>query len=200
MGDKKKSSRPSKADLLIEEAVKAVESYETESAQSPPSDEVREKESSSKDTGAIARIDLQQVVDKEAYLRLAADFENFRKRAIKDRQDSERAGKEKVLRGFLDILDNLDRGMGPALEQGGPLADGIRMILSQIESWLKTEGLIRIETLGQAFDPNLHEAISQIETTAVAPGHIVQEIRRGYRWSDRLMRAATVVVSKKAEG
>lgn len=191
----KNSGRPSKADLLIQEAVKAVESH----SEHETSDEIREKESVSKDSGAIAKIDLQQFIDKEAYLRLAADFENFRRRALKERQDSERAGKEKILRGFLEILDNMDRGLEQAKDATGALADGIKMVVSQIDSWLKSEGLIRVETEGKVFDPSLHEAISQVESQAHAPGVIIKEVRRGYRWSDRLLRPAAVVVSKRED-
>lgn len=192
----KSEGKTSKADLLIEEAIRAVEAKEA-SHDSDLSEELADKEPVSRDSGAIARIDVQQVVDKEAYLRLAADFENFRKRALKERQDSEKVGKEKILRGFLEILDNLDRGLSQAVDQGGALADGIRMVLSQVDTWLKSEGLSRIESLGKPFDPHLHEAVSQVESNAVPPGHIVQEVRRGYRWSDRLLRPAAVVVNRK---
>ncbi|MDB5038073.1 MAG: molecular chaperone GrpE [Bacteriovoracaceae bacterium] len=75
-----------------------------------------------------------------------------------------------------------------------PLADGIRIILSQVEIWLKSEGLERIESLGKVFDPTVHEAISQAESDQPA-GIIIEEIKRGYKWSSRLLRAATVVVS-----
>jgi molecular chaperone GrpE len=183
-------SKPSKADLLIEEAVRAVD--KTEEAH----EEIKEKEGISKDSGAIAKIDLQQFVEKEAYLRLAADFENFRRRAVKERQDSEKAGKEKILRGFLDILDNLDRGLGQASGETSPLADGIRMVLSQVDSWLKAEGLSRIECEGRVFDPAVHEAVAQEESASHAAGTILREVRRGYRWSDRLLRPAAVIVSK----
>lgn len=188
----KNDSKPSKADLLIEEAVRAVDKTEE------VHEEIKEKEGISKDSGAIAKIDLQQFVEKEAYLRLAADFENFRRRAVKERQDSEKAGKEKILRGFLDILDNLDRGLGQASGETSPLADGIRMVLSQVDSWLKAEGLSRIECEGRVFDPAVHEAVAQEESATYAAGTILREVRRGYRWSDRLLRPAAVIVSKGA--
>ena len=191
----KNSGQRSKADLLIEEAVKAVESHEDGGS----SDEIREKDGVSKDSGTIAKIDLQQFIDKEAYLRLAADFENFRKRALKERKDSERLGKEKILRGFLEILDNMDRALTQSADKTGPLADGIRMVVSQVDSWLKSEGLVRIETIERAFDPSVHEAVSQIESQAHAAGMVIMEVRRGYKWSDRLLRAAAVVVCKKED-
>lgn len=199
MGDKK-SDKKSKADMLIEEAVRSVEAREVDpiDAAIEAAGELQEK-SPSKNTGEIAKIDLQQFVEKEAYLRLAADFENFRRRASKERQDAERSGKEKVLRDFLDILDNLDRAMAQVSDQTNPLVDGIRMVLSQIEQWFKGEGLTRIESLGKPFDPNVHEAVSQVETDGLPSGHVAQEVRRGYRWSDRLLRPAAVIVNRRQD-
>jgi len=196
----KGDAEPSRADLLIEQAIKAVE--QREQVVRPDTQHAEEPSKSSivpKDSGAIARIDLQQFVDKESHLRLAADFENFRKRAVKERQDAERVGKEKVLREFLDILDNLDRGMQQAGDLSSPLAEGIRMVLTQIDLWLKNEGLTRIESFGQPFDPNVHEAIAQENSEIVPTGHIISEVRRGYKWSDRLLRPAAVIVSRREE-
>ena len=197
---KKGEQKPSRADLLIEEAIKAVEAREDKPADPKKeiSDELVEREPS-RDSGAIAKIDLQKFIDKEAYMRLAADFENFRRRALKDRQDAEKVGREKVLRGFLEILDNLDRGIKQADMETGALADGIRMVMAQIDSWMKTEGLDRIQAFGQPFDPELHEAVAQAESEVVPNGHVMEEVRRGYRWSDRLLRPAAVVVCKKGE-
>lgn len=144
---------------------------------------------------AVGKIDLKQYVDKEAYLRMAADFENFRKRAVKERSDAERSGREKILRGFLEILDNLERGLSQVRNDQSSLADGIRIILSQVDSWLKSEGLERIQSVGKNFDPTIHDAVSQIDSDEPA-GTVVEEIKRGYSWSNRLLRPATVVVSK----
>jgi molecular chaperone GrpE len=191
MGSKDKKSK-SRADILIEEAVKAVEAGEDEAAELTSKESPKEKE-------PVAKIDLQQYVEKEIYLRLAADFENFRKRAIKERQDAERNGRERILRGFLEILDNLERGLAQAKSEEGPLAQGMRMILSQVEVWMKSEGLDRIESEGKMFDPMIHEAISQVEDNTKPSGTILEEVKRGYRWSDRLLRPACVIVSKNGE-
>ena len=191
MAKPKTPSKPSKADLLIEEAVRSIEEQEAKGT---------EDSSEEKDTkGSIAQIDLQQYVDKEAYLRLAADFENFRRRAIKERTEAERIGKEKALRSFLEIFDNLERGLHQAKDDQGPLADGMRMILSQAETWLKQEGLERIPSVGQIFNPQVHEAVSQIENPQIPTGQIVEELKRGYQWSDRLLRPAAVIVCKNPE-
>jgi molecular chaperone GrpE len=148
---------------------------------------------------ALKLHDFQKYVEKEAYLRLAADLENFRKRAIRERQEAERNGRERILRGCLEIFDNLERGLKGAKDQNDPLAEGIKMILSQVENWLKSEGLQSIATKGEIFDPAVHEAVTQIERQDLPNGSIVEEVRKGYRWSDRLLRPASVVVSKQKE-
>ncbi len=205
MSASNKGKKPSKADRLIEEAVKAVEAEERLQANrtgmidlDAPGDESQEiaEKKNPTTTGPVARIDLQQYVEKEAYLRLAADYENFRKRAQRDRVDAERSGRERILRGFLEILDNLERGLSQSKEDNSPVAEGMRMVLSQCENWLRSEGLERVVTVGQPFDPALHEAISQREDADAESGTILEEAKRGYKWHDRLLRPACVVVCK----
>ncbi len=194
MSKKTEKKKVIKAEDLIEEALRAVEQREAEAARG--SDEVESKSGGSEGPSAVAKIDLQQYIEKEAYLRLAADFENFRKRSAKEKLDAERTGRERVLRGFLEILDNLERGLAQAKEEKGPLADGMRMILSQAEAWLRSEGLERVESVGKVFDPSVHDAISQMESSTVAAGFVTDEVKRGYTWGGRLLRPAAVVVSK----
>ncbi len=200
----KKDPVRSRAEKLIEEAVRSIETREA----AGESDEVVEHSSHrknrtsgiSKDTKeSIAKIDLQQFVDKETYLRLAADFENFRKRALKERVESERVGREKVLRQFLEIFDNLERALQQAGDDSGPLASGLRMIFSQAESFLRTEGLERISTVGELFNPEMHEAVSQVEDSQKSSGMVLGELKRGYRWPDRLLRPASVMVCRNKD-
>lgn len=196
-------SKASLADRLIQEALKSVEREEKGELEeiSIQTDVLDLSEEASNDvdveeTKSAIKIDLKQYVEREAYLRLLAEFENFRRRALKDREASELAGKERVFLGFLDVLDNFERGISQAADDGSALATGMRMVLSQADHWLSSEGLIRIETRGKKFDPQCHEAISQIEDDVVEAGMIVEEMRRGYRWRDKLLRPAAVVVSK----
>ena len=191
-------SKKSLADRLIEEALEVVEKEDP--VEFEPKTELGEISVSADEPSGPIKIDLKQYVDREAYLRLLAEFENFRKRAQKDREASELSGKERILRGFLEILDNFERGISQAADDGSALATGMRMILSQAENWLIGEGLIRIETRGLKFDPQTHEAISQVEDDQIEAGFVVEEIRRGYRWRERLLRPAAVVVSKGSGG
>jgi molecular chaperone GrpE len=199
---KKEKSGLNKADVLIEEAMQSLERREAASKPNPSAaseiveqDEDNFETNGAKSREAVAKIDLKQYVEREAYLRMAADFENFRRRAVKERTDAERSGREKILRGFLEILDNLERGLVQVKEDQSSLAEGIRIILTQIDSWLKSEGLDRIESVGKNFDPLVHDALSQRESDEPV-GMVIEEIKRGYSWSNRLLRPATVVVSK----
>ena len=191
-------SSKSRADLLIEEALKAVEAKVEEST---PEDEqeLAERPSASADLASIGRVDLQKYVDREAYMRLAADFENFRKRASKERIEAEKVGKERAVRSVLEILDNFDRALSQVQGESSPFVDGVRMILSQLEAWLKAEGFERIASVGEVFDPHLHEAVSQVSRSDLSNGVVVQELRRGYRTGDRLLRPAGVVVNRNQE-
>lgn len=199
MSRKDTEKRRTEAEKLMEEAVRNIEEREAGARPSDSDGDAIEElqEVSGERTNKVAQIDLQKYVEREAYLRLAADFENFRKRAWKERQDSERSGREKVLRDFLEILDNLDRGLVQARDDQGALAVGMRMVLSQAEAWLKAEGLKRIESVGEMFDPTIHEAVSQVERSDVETGRIVEEVKRGYRWADRLLRPASVIVARQ---
>lgn len=143
----------------------------------------------------LAKVSLQQYVEKEVYMRLAADFDNFRKRALRERIEWEKNSKEKVFRGFLDVLDNLTRGLDQASGDSSALAEGMKIVLSQAEAWLKSEGLDRIESVGKIFNPQLHEAVGQRESDEVPEGSVIEELRRGYSWGDRLIRPASVIVS-----
>lgn len=138
---------------------------------------------------------------KDQLLRTAADFDNYRKRSRKDVEQAERKGKEDVLRELLPVFDNLDRALQAA--QGAQDVDaiqqGVQMVLKLFEDAAARIGLERVESVGQRFDPNLHDAFQQQATDEHPPGTIVAEYQAGYRLGDRLIRPAMVVVSKKPE-
>jgi len=137
-----------------------------------------------------------QVKEKEnKYLYLYADFENFKKRSIKERSDSLKFGWESVARELLQTVDNLERALThipPNTDKS--LVEGLHMVLNQFEAALKKNGVQLIESLEKDFDPNLHEAIGQ-EKSDLPSGTIVKEHTRGYTLHGRLLRPARVVVS-----
>jgi molecular chaperone GrpE len=135
---------------------------------------------------------------KERLLRTAADFDNYRKRTRRDIADAERRVQENLINVLVQPFDNLERAAQHAesAQDVKALAEGLKMVLRQFEDALSTVGIQRISALGKPFDPSEHEAVQHIQTSDVPPGAVAQELRAGYRWQDRLIRPALVVVAK----
>jgi molecular chaperone GrpE len=134
-------------------------------------------------------------------LRLTADFDNFKKRAARERDEARRAAIESALTKFLPVLDNFDMALAATDQSNASVATlkvGITMIHSQLRQVFSDSGVEAIDAVGHAFDPAVHEAVSQEETSQVPDGQIVQQLRKGYRLKDKLLRPATVVVAKNS--
>ena len=138
----------------------------------------------------------------ERLLRQAADFENFKKRAARDRQDAVRLANEGLLAKLIPVLDNFDMAMAAANNAQTGTADalkvGVNMIHSQFKSVMGEAGLEELDATGKPFDPNWQEAVSHQESTEVPEGQVLQQLRKGYKFRDRLLRAATVIVAKQS--
>lgn len=131
-------------------------------------------------------------------LRTTADFDNFRKRAAREKQEAVRYANEGVLEKLLPVLDSFEKALTAGQESGAAtqsLQAGVQMISQQLKSVLADAGLEEVDALGKQFDPNLHEAISQQVTEGVPEGQVVQQLRKGYRLRERLLRPASVVVA-----
>jgi len=155
-------------------------------------------------TEALAELKAQAAKAKESYeqlLRTTADFDNYRKRAARERQEAVKFANESLLQKLIPALDNFDMAIAAATgaKEGAAqsLQTGVNMILSQLRNTLMEAGLEEIDATGQPFDPNFHEAVSQQETSEIPDGHVFQQLRKGYRLRDRLLRPATVIVAKK---
>lgn len=135
---------------------------------------------------------------KDQLLRLAADFDNFRKRSRREILDAERMAREDLLRELLPVFDNLERASqhASAATDVQSLIDGITMVNRQFVDTLSRLGVQRIESVGCAFDPAIHEAVQQMETADQPPGSVCAEVLAGYRFGERLIRPAMVVVAK----
>jgi molecular chaperone GrpE len=137
-----------------------------------------------------------QLKEKDAkYLYLYAEFENFKKRAIKERSDLMKFGWETQARELLQVIDNLERALThmPA-STDKVLVDGLNMVIHQFRATLQKQGVERVESLDKPFDPNLHEAVAQEQSDAPA-GTILKEHQGGYTLHGRLLRPSRVVVS-----
>lgn len=134
---------------------------------------------------------------KEQLLRTLADFDNYRKRTHREKQDEYRRGKEDVLRDLLPVFDNLERASSSARPDAdvAAIAKGVQMVIKLFEDTLTRIGAKRVVAVGAPFDPNVHEAIAQVESDHAA-GTVAQELVAGYQLGDRLLRPAMVAVSK----
>ena len=136
---------------------------------------------------------------QDRLLRTAADFENFKKRAKKEIDEGMAKGREQILKEVLPVIDNLERALKHA-PGDDPLAQGVRMVEKQLVQALEKFGVTRFSALGQPFDPAMHDAIQQVETTEQPPGTVAQEYSSGYMMSGRLLRPAMVAVAKAPAG
>ena len=133
-------------------------------------------------------------------VRTAADFDNFKKRAAREKQDAIKFANENLLQKLIPILDNFDMALSAAQSSQGDavqsLQTGVSMIHQLLKKALADAGLEEIDAASKPFDPNLHEAVSQKETDEVPEGTVVQQLRKGYKLRERLLRPASVVVAK----
>jgi molecular chaperone GrpE len=137
---------------------------------------------------------------KDRYLRLAADFENYKRRTLKERQDLYNYGNESLIKELLETVDNLERAQGHARESeegidAETLLEGVELTYRALIRTLEKNGVQAVQAEGEAFDPQVHEAIRQAETDEHPPGTVVEVYQKGYLLKDRLLRPALVVVA-----
>ncbi len=136
----------------------------------------------------------------ERLLRTTADFDNFKKRAAREKGEAVQYANVALLQKLLPVLDNFEMALAAVEsvkeDKLASLKSGVAMIQQQLRSVLMETGLEEIDATGKPFDPTLHEAVSQQESSEVKDGNVLQQIRKGYRWKDRLLRPAAVVVAK----
>ena len=143
-------------------------------------------------------VDAREQIDElnARVLRLTADYDNYRKRAQREKEDVRQFSNQDLLEKLLPVLDNFEMAITAVKEADPSIKDGVQMIYDQLFAVLKGSGMEPIDAMGEAFDPNLHEALSQEETADVNEGTVVQQVQRGYKLNERLVRPARVVVAK----
>lgn len=134
---------------------------------------------------------------KNEYLYLLADFDNYKKQAIKERSQLIKFGSERLVVSLLEVMDNLERALQTEVnsENLDSFVDGVKMTRSELSKILKNFGVEEVESEGVAFDPNVHEALSSHQTNDVPEGHIVSAYKKAYKLHDRVVRPAQVVVA-----
>lgn len=161
-------------------------------------DEIPQQEEEQDMAAALeeARSKLQE--SEEKVLRLAADFENTKKRLERERDTSLKYAEENILKELLSGIDNIERAMDQAQEADSveSLLKGVELTKNGLLATLEKFGVKAIESVEEPFDPNIHEAIAMEETDAMEPNLVLREFQKGYFYKDRLLRPSKVIVSK----
>lgn len=143
------------------------------------------------------RLDAEQDA-REKYLRLYAEFENYKKRVGRDKEELLKYGNERLLNELLPVIDHLEMALKHASDDvSSGLVQGVDMTLKELKRTLQKFGLTEIRADGQVFDPVVHEAMAQVERDDVDANTVVEEYRKGFMLNDKVIRAAMVAVSKK---
>ena len=180
-----------KQEIEETEAVDAAEGENDTEAQ--PADEAQENPADA----------MQQKIDEltaglkekeERALRLQADFENFRRRTSKEKEELSAVIKQEILKDMLPLLDNFERAMAAETKDAEAFQKGVDMIYTQLQEVMKKNGLEPIETEGQKFDPNFHQAVMRVQNDDLEDDDIVQELQKGYMVEGRVIRPSMVQV------
>ncbi len=211
--DKKKASAKAKAaeekkkEEVLENIMEELEeeAKEKEAAQTP---DTQEEENDAEEKATVEKEDkkkekknpLQEKIDElnDKVLRQMAEFENFRKRTDKEKSQQFELGQGNVLEKLLPVVDNFERGLAavPDEEKDGAFADGMNKIYKQLIKQLEDLGVTPIEAVGKEFDPNLHNAVMQVETQEYESGIVAQELQKGYMFHDTVLRHSMVAVAQ----
>ena len=163
-----------------------------------PADAGSESEQGGDLEAQLAEKDKEIAELKDKYLRTLADTENARKRVRQQSEESERIQREAILRDLLPIIDNLERALVAARNGTDPktIVAGVEMTVRALIDFLRAQGVTPLQAVGQAFDPNRHEAVDHVASAAHPPNTVVDEFHRGYLIGERVLRPARVSVAK----
>lgn len=176
---------------------KKVESVEVETEEQEPTVEVVEAEQDSLQT-ELETAQEELKVAQDLYLRTLADMDNLRKRTQREKEELGKFANENILREILPVVDNLERALEHAKQahSGEGLLEGVQMTLTQFSQVLQRFGVAPVQSMGQNFDPALHQAMGQLETAEQPVNTVVQELQKGYVLNERLLRPSMVMVAK----
>ena len=167
----------------------------TKSDQLPKGGPLATSHTDGEDPTANLQADLDRF--RDLAMRSQADFENYKKRATREKEEAVRFANSSLLERLIAIIDNFELGLSAARAEGeqSPIYSGMMLVLKQLTDCLADNGLEPIEAEGRQFDPNLHEAIAHEPSDKIPEGKVIRQTRRGYRFKDRLLRPSSVVVS-----
>ncbi|WP_315267075.1 nucleotide exchange factor GrpE [Selenomonas noxia] len=180
--EKEEMTAETAEEQLVENAAETTPSPETETAEAAPVE----------DKAAALEAELKEKSDR--ILRLQADFENFRRRTAKEKEELAAVITQNILGDLLPLLDNFERAMAVEQTDGEAFQKGVEMIFTQLREVLDKHGLQSIEAEGQTFDPNFHQAVMRVEDSDAPDGTITQVLQKGYQAKGRVIRPAMVQV------
>ena len=175
-----------KPEIVADEAAAA----EVEEVEATPESETEKLKAE------VTELQQQKAALQEQMLRVKADAENFRKRMQREKDEFARFAREGFVRDLLPVKDNLERALLHADDDPEGIVSGVKLILEQFDSTFKTMGVECVECRGKVFNPELHEAMSQVESDEHEPNTVVNELLKGYQLNGRLLRPAMVTVAK----
>jgi molecular chaperone GrpE len=183
---------------VMREAVAAVEGVESGVGAAGAAGSGAADAAEAADIAEVGKLRREIADLRDRSMRTLADFDNFRKRSERERQDAKRYALMEPVRDFLTVVDNLERALS-AQGSSDDLKRGVEMTLRQFQDQLRRYGVKEIAAKGEAFDPGVHEAVMRQEDPAVSRPTVVEEFQRGYMMHDRLLRPAMVKVGVPAE-
>ena len=196
MKDELKKKDEQKLDEMqqeINEASAEAEAKEVEDQNDAEVDEAAETETSD-EAQQLEKLAAELKEKEERVLRLQADFENFRRRTAKEKEELSAVVTQGILKDMLPLLDNFERAMAAEAKDGEAFQKGVEMIFTQFGEVLKKNGLEKIETEGQKFDPNFHQAVMRVQNEELEDDDIAQELQKGYMVKGRVIRPSMVQV------
>ena len=207
--NKEKNLNEEEKEEVLEEILEDLEAdASAEKSEEPKEEQPEEKAEAHEEKGHKKKKDkadkkteeLKEKVDQlqDKCMRQMAEFENFRKRSEKEKSAMFETGAKSVIEKILPVVDNFERGLAtiPEEEKGSPFADGMNMIYRQLMTELENMGVKPIEAVGQEFNPDLHNAVMQVESQEFESGVIAQELQKGYTYHDSVVRHSMVAVAQ----
>ena len=144
----------------------------------------------------IERLKEELAREHDMYLRALADYDNYRRRIERERATAARSGKRDLILQLLEVLDGFDRALLHVGNAPASVSEGLQLLQRKLLSVLEAQGVTPLESLGETFNPELHDAIGTVQSEELRPGIVADEVQRGYRWGDDLLRPARVRVAR----
>jgi molecular chaperone GrpE len=142
----------------------------------------------------IERLKEELAREHDMYLRALADFENYRRRVERERSTATRAGKREMILSLLDVMDGFERALTHMDDAPRAVTQGLQALHRQLLGLLEAQGVTPLKSLGETFNPEIHDAVGSVESEEVESGAVAEELQRGYRWDNDVLRPARVRV------